>query len=224
MLGGDGGADSEQDALKRAATLKTDGVGKLQEQGEFGLGLAPKDSKPVNKIELSKAKEAEIRDANTFEDYPQSEASVPLDDEAAILEAARLKKKAKLRPAITKQEAFLEFKVDTYGKEIEETIRDNRSELNRLKKNVRSLTNQCNASKQDIDVLKVDLDRKQDERRQSMPNQMAGIDDDELIDNDEGAQEIIDEEELLLLQKMKELKKQYRAAYSELRSTKSQVN
>jgi len=41
---------------------------------------------------------------------------VPLDDEAAILEAARSKKKAKLRPAITKQEAFLEFKGDTYGK------------------------------------------------------------------------------------------------------------
>jgi len=57
-----------------------------------------------------------------------------------------------------------------------------------------------------------------------MPNQMAGLDEDELIDNDEGTQEIIDEEELILLQKMKELKKVYRAAYSELRSTKGQVN
>ena len=57
-----------------------------------------------------------------------------------------------------------------------------------------------------------------------MPNQMAGLDEDELIDNEDGAQEIIDEEELLLLQKMKELKKTYRTAYNELRSTKSQVN
>lgn len=55
--------------MKRSKTLRVDGVGELQDQGEFGLGLAPKDSKPVNKIELSKAKEAEIRDANTFEEY-----------------------------------------------------------------------------------------------------------------------------------------------------------
>ena len=34
----------------------------------------------------------------------------------------------------------MEFKGDTFGKQIEETIRDNRSELNRLKKSVRALT------------------------------------------------------------------------------------
>lgn len=39
------------------------GVGEIQDLGEFGLGLAPKDSKPVNKIELTKKKEAEIADA-----------------------------------------------------------------------------------------------------------------------------------------------------------------
>ena len=36
------------------------GVGIEVEQGEFGLGKAPKDSRPVHKIELSKEKEAEI--------------------------------------------------------------------------------------------------------------------------------------------------------------------
>ena len=141
---------------------------------------------------------------------------MPLDVEAAILEAAKTKKKAKLRPAVPKQEAFIEFKGDTFGKQSEETIRENRQELNRLKANVRNLTDQCNAAKKDIDIIKVDLDRKQDERRQAMPNN-AGIDDDEFMDNEDGAQEIIDEEELLLLQKMKELKKTYRAAYNELR-------
>lgn len=70
--------------------------------------------------------------------------------------------------------------------------------------------------------MKVDLDKKQDERKQAMHNLAAG-DDDDLVDNEDGPQEIIDEEELHLLQRMKELKKAYRAAYSELRSTKSQV-
>jgi hypothetical protein len=31
--------------------------------GEFGLGMAPRDSRPVNKIELTKEKEAEILEA-----------------------------------------------------------------------------------------------------------------------------------------------------------------
>jgi hypothetical protein len=43
--------------------------------------MAPKDSRPVNKIELSKAKEAEIREANAFSEYAESEGSVPVDDE-----------------------------------------------------------------------------------------------------------------------------------------------
>lgn len=223
MIAGDGAADSEKNGLKRGNTHAGDGVGDLQDQGEFGLGLAPTDSKPVNKIELSKAKEAEIKEANAFSEYAQSEASMPLDDEAALLEAARNKNRAKLRPAIGKQAAFVEFKAEPYGKSAEESIRDNRTELNRLKGSVRALTDHCNAAKRDIDVAKLDLDRKQDERKQAMHNHMAAVEDDELMDNEDGPQEIIDEEELLLLQRMKELKKAYRAAYSDLRATKSQV-
>ena len=35
-------------------------MGELEEAGEFGLGLALRDSKPVTKIEMTKEKEAEI--------------------------------------------------------------------------------------------------------------------------------------------------------------------
>lgn len=223
MVGGDGAADSEKNGLKRGNTNAGDGVGELQDQGEFGLGLAPRESKPVNKIELSQAQEAEIREANAFSEYARSEASVPLDDEAALLEAARSKQRAKRRPAIGKQTAFVEFKAEPEGKRAEESIRDNRAELNGLKGTVRTLTDRCNAAKRDIDVVKLDLDRKQDERKQAMHNHMAAVEDDELMDGEDGPQEIIDEEELLLLQRMKELKKAYRAAYNDLRSTKGQV-
>jgi hypothetical protein len=49
--------------LKRGNTRDNDGVGDIQDQGEFGLGIAPRDSRPVNRIELTKEKEAEIADA-----------------------------------------------------------------------------------------------------------------------------------------------------------------
>jgi hypothetical protein len=40
--------------------LLQNGVGDLQEIGEFGLGIAPSLSKPINKIEISKQREEEI--------------------------------------------------------------------------------------------------------------------------------------------------------------------
>tara|TARA_B110000285_G_scaffold228680_1_gene292016 strand:+ start:1865 stop:1999 length:135 start_codon:yes stop_codon:yes gene_type:complete len=44
------------------------------------------------------------------------------------------------------------------------------------------------------------------------------------MDDEDGPQEIIDEDELALLQRMKELKKNYRACYAELKTVKSTCN
>jgi hypothetical protein len=49
------------------------GVGDTHEIGAFGLGVAPRSSKPINKIELSKEQEAEIAEAQRFEPYEQDE-------------------------------------------------------------------------------------------------------------------------------------------------------
>lgn len=43
-------------------------------------------------------------------------------------------------------------------------------------------------------------------------------------DNEEAAQEIIDEDELSMLTRLKELKKTYRNNFSDLKSIKTQVN
>ena len=48
-----------------------DGVGDLEEIGEFGLGLAPSLSKPVNKIEISKQREEEINKMQADDDDPK---------------------------------------------------------------------------------------------------------------------------------------------------------
>lgn len=40
--------------------LIKDGVGDLEDIGEFGLGVAPRYSKPVTKIEISKQREEVI--------------------------------------------------------------------------------------------------------------------------------------------------------------------
>lgn len=60
ILGAAGANVSDGAGLKRGNTRDNDGVGDIQDQGEFGLGVAPRDSRPVNRIELTKEKEAEI--------------------------------------------------------------------------------------------------------------------------------------------------------------------
>lgn len=125
------------------------------------------------------------------------------------------------RGHVDKQEAFLEFKQLDEAKDLEESIRDNRTALKEMKVSVRDLTEKCNVSKKSIDTVKVDLDRKQDERRQNQ--NMGGIDEEDVQEED-GGQEIIDEDELALLTHMKELKKAYRASYTDLKNIKSQVS
>ena len=57
-----------------------------------------------------------------------------------------------------------------------------------------------------------------------MQNQMAQLDEDEILEDDEAPQEIIDEDELALLQKLKQLKKEYRSAYADLKSSRNHMN
>jgi hypothetical protein len=57
---------------KRKTLLMKDGVGELEEIGEFGLGIAPSMSKPVTKIEISKQREEEINKMQADDDDPKS--------------------------------------------------------------------------------------------------------------------------------------------------------
>lgn len=63
----------------------------MQDLGEFGLGIAPKFSKPINKIELSKEKEAEIM---RMQEDDQAENYEAIDEEdESKMEIIRLKNK-----------------------------------------------------------------------------------------------------------------------------------
>jgi uncharacterized protein YdaT len=95
----------------------------------------------LNKIELTKEKEAEIAEAQAYEEYAASEHAEQHDEEQAVPgSSSRGKNKQKKRLAIDKQEAFMEFKSMADGKELEESIRDNRVELKKIKNQVRELT------------------------------------------------------------------------------------
>lgn len=110
------------------------------------------------------------------------------------------------RPAVDKQQAFIEFKQSSEGQEIEARIRSERDNMRHRKENIKKITETLNSAKLEIDNLKFRLDRKEDERKMRLREDLVRADD----AFDDAPEEIIDEEELVMLKKMKDLKKNYR--------------
>lgn len=128
----------------------------------------------------------------------------------------------KKRDPIDKQTAYIEFKGDA-GKQIEDSIVMCRDEMKIKRESVKVFTQKINTAKGGIDSLKVKLDKKEEERKmqsKALQNDLA-VDN---FDDDVQQDEIIDEEELIMLKDMKDLKRDYRDNFSKLKSLKSDIN
>ena len=128
--------------------------------GEFGLGIAPKESRPINKIELSKEKEDELKQNQAYEPDISSQAEEDFESNEALLNKSKMKGGAIKREGVDKQTAFLEYKKSHEGVSLETSINDNRAELKGLKTNVKDMTEKCNEYKKNIDAVKFELDKK----------------------------------------------------------------
>ena len=90
-----GSLGQNKELERRKTQMLKDGVGDLEEIGEFGLGIAPRHSKPVTKIELSKAKEEEIAKMQVDDDDHyglRDNLDGGEEDDDSKLEIIRLKK------------------------------------------------------------------------------------------------------------------------------------
>ena len=82
------------------------------------------------------------------------------------------------------------------------------------------MTDAINKNKKEIDALKDRLDRKEEERKVRMNDEQLQQED----MFEEAAEEIIDEEELVMLRAMKDLKKNYRDSFNALKEEKRQYS
>lgn len=101
---------------------------------------------------------------------------------------------------------------------LEGRIREHRGILKERRAEIKAITEGLNAKKAEIDALKTRLDRKEEERKVRLRDEQLKSDD----MFEEQAEEIIDEEELVLLRKMKDLKKVYRDSFGELKNKKGE--
>ena len=124
------------------------------------------------------------------------------------------------RPRIDKQTAYLEFK-STEGKQIEDNILVSREEIKEKRVKTKFITQKINTLKKQIDTLKEKLDKKEEERKL----EARVKNNEELFEDDDMPTDlIIDEEELMMLKEVKELKRDYRENYSTLKVLKQDIN
>mmetsp|Transcript_23266 Transcript_23266/g.17688 ORF Transcript_23266/g.17688 Transcript_23266/m.17688 type:complete len:161 (-) Transcript_23266:215-697(-) len=127
----------------------------------------------------------------------------------------------KKRGAMDKNAAFVEFKDLGQGRQIEGSIVDHRRSIKDLKAEIRILTDTISATKREMDKVQLRLDAKGEEKAmQQKRGDFGGVEEDEGGRMDE----IIDEEELMLLKEMKDLKKAYKENFHQLKNLKADVN
>lgn len=184
-------------------------MAKKEEKAEAALADPPAESKGGKKdAKDKKGAAATQKKEEEVKEEPKEEA--PKEEE--VVEEAPKKRKA-----IDKQPAYLEYK-EGPGGTIERSILSFRKDFKDKRIVTKELTEKINVGKRMIDKLKMQLDKKEDERRLEKRQQDLEFDDD-----DQSHQEIIDEEELMMLKDMKELKREYRDNFNQLKGNKSDL-
>ncbi|NXF23527.1 KIF9 protein, partial [Rhodinocichla rosea] len=114
------------------------------------------------------------------------------------------------RPLLSKQQAFEVFKKET-GQEIHRIFRDNKRILIAKKKGSHSVAQRLNSLKEEMETTKEALEAEKRKRRQEGEY------------TDEKGQVIIDEKEFSLIVKLKELKEEHKAGFTELKDLKAEI-
>ncbi|XP_017711174.1 PREDICTED: kinesin-like protein KIF9 isoform X1 [Rhinopithecus bieti] len=228
-------------AIQKAGLVDVDGhlVGEPERQN-FGLGVAPLSTKPGKKAKSKKTfkeplsslarKEGASSPVNGKDlDYVSTSKTqlVPSSKDGDVKDMLSRDRetssieplpsdspKEELRPIRpdtppSKPVAFEEFKNER-GSEINRIFKENKSILNERRKRASETTQRVNAIKREIDVTKEALDFQKSLREKQGEYENKGL-------------MIIDEEEFLLILKLKDLKKQYRSEYQDLRDLRAEI-
>ncbi|KAL4442793.1 hypothetical protein ABPG74_010682 [Tetrahymena malaccensis] len=188
----------QQDTIQKKktdqASKQQEAVGSEENKNGFGLGKARKDARPQANIE-------------NLVNIPKDEFPEQKPQENTI-EKPGSPEKSKLENKIVnvdKKVAYQDFK-EKEGKEYNDSIVKNIDALKEKKEEIKQVTNLCNDIKNEIENLKLKLDKKQANKNQ-----------------EEILQGIIDEEEYEIMQQLKEKKKYYKQYAQQVKDLKSTI-
>jgi len=185
---------SELEKAKSGRKIGAVGVGAEETKQGFGLGKALKDAKPTSNVDALIRDDASEQDVhlespkkNDFEQQPPSE---------------QLTKKME---GMDRNQIFLDFK-EKEGREYNENVLRNIATLKEKKKEIKEVSEQCQRTKDEMEMYKQLIQQKQETKNQ-----------------DEIQQGIIDEEEYQYIKDLKELKKKFKNESERIKELKSTI-
>ena len=216
---------------EREKTLKDNekGVGIFEEKPSFGIGRAPKDARPIYKVETSTniqtpgmsnlMKSGEFKNLTDNNEVSgknnginvnmvegQFDADVILNDEEEKFEENEDIPPEKIPD---KNTAFQIYKSENENaKQIEESIINTTTDLKKLKDEARVLGEEGNKFKEQIDNIQAALKSKQ-QNKLNLADEMTNV---------------IDDEEFKLIDQLKDLRKNYKETVEKFKQTKVQIN
>ena len=213
----------------KASTDNEKGVGDFEEKPSFGIGRAPKDARPIYKLEqtgnvrdqglntLMKSG-SDINNMNNLNQMEKSgsginmlsgqgEAEIVLDGEAN----ENLEENEDIPPEKIpdKNTGFQIYKNENeIAKQIEENIINTTTDLKKLKDEARALGEEGNKFKEQIDSIQAALKNKQ-QNKLNLADEMTNV---------------IDDEECKLIDQLKDIRKNYKETVEKFKQTKVQIN
>jgi kinesin family protein 6/9 len=232
--------DESPEAIERKKTLiqkereKTlidneNGVGDFEPKPSFGIGRAPKDARPVYKLETNTniqsqglntlMKSGEINPNSNIDDETprdktgininmiqgQTDADVIMDGEENYEESEEIPPER----IPDKNTGFQIYKSENEkAKQIEDSIINTTTELRKLKDEARKLGEEGNKFKEQIDNIQTALKSKQ-QNKMNLADEMTNV---------------IDDEECKLIDQLKDVRKNYKETVEKFKQTKVNIN
>lgn len=180
-------------------TATGDLVGKMEDTAGFGVGRANDGARPAGNADL----------------FPQQDEG-GLEDDALSAGAPSPVKRTTFPsemdsapPPADRNEAYTMFKANQ-GSELNSQLLAKKAELKKLKTAAKAASDEVNNRKGEIDRLKIDIE----EKKQQRLAEMTGV---------EGAEDVVDEEEFILMKQEKDAKRAYREGFTTLKEAKKQM-
>lgn len=191
-----------------------DGVGDLEEKPSFGIGRAPKDARPINRLEQSTMQVPQggtlmsmnIEDNAEKKNAEEGEGKVD-NDEFALEE--NFDEEISPEKIPDKNSAFQIYKNENaQAKSIEESINSASNEIKEQKDKAKELSEEGNKLKNQMDELKAKLNEKK-KNKQNLADDNTNV---------------IDEEECKLIDELKDVREHYKDVVREFKNSKSVIN
>ena len=205
--------DRKQSKLQ---TVLDDGVGEIEEKPSFGIGRAPKDARPITKLEQTSTNiQGMMQGSATGVENEEGRASGNgnvLNDEEEIgdiEDSENFEEEVSPENIPDKNTAFQIYKNETStAKEIEEAITQTSADLKKKKETARELIDEGSKLKVKIDELKEKLNEKK-QNKLNLADEMTNV---------------IDDEECKLIDELKGVRQHYKEVLDNFKQTKVDIN